>query len=438
VAEPVILFNSSTGSDTAASGAGPIPAISGTNAAHTGGTNQNTITFTNNPNLSGISTNGTAVLWLKTSSGRQYSKITAVNNSTKQVTVADLFNISSGSAVNYAIGGRRATFNHTDSRKLLREDIKPGWVVETETDQTLTSGAINVATGVGGDNLQPITVRGSSEFKTIASNSECFILILSGTTNWKFERLKFTSNGSDKTNANGIRAGSTNFFLAINCIFGDITNSLGTGVYLESTGSHGILIDSEIGYTTTNLGGTGIGIRSVGTVDVHGCWIHDNYSGFSNSGNSSSSWQVYSSLIMNNQTNGVNLSLGAGLLYGCTIHGNNVGLKVHSVSSRLITMNNLFSNNVTGVDAPSGQEKFILGVNHNNYYNNTTDRVNFPIGPEDTCLNPQYVNPGGNNFMVGTNLRATGFPAASRGIGANQNLTNSFVDIGAAQRQEAT
>jgi hypothetical protein len=50
---PSFVFNNSTGSDTAASGAGPSSAVTGTAAAHTGGSASTTITLTNSTDLSG-------------------------------------------------------------------------------------------------------------------------------------------------------------------------------------------------------------------------------------------------------------------------------------------------------------------------------------------------------------------------------------------------
>src|SRR5574343_971677 len=108
MALPNIVFNASTGSDTAASGAGPASAVTGTAAAHTNGSASTTITLTNSPDLSGVATDGSHCLWMDTASGRQFSKITGADDAANTVTVEDSFNIASASAVNYAIGGKRA------------------------------------------------------------------------------------------------------------------------------------------------------------------------------------------------------------------------------------------------------------------------------------------------------------------------------------------
>lgn len=136
-----IVFNSGSGSDTAASGLGPATAVTGTGAAHTNGTAQTTITLTNTPDLSGVQAGD--LLWLNTTSGRQYSIIASVDDGLDTVTVDDSFNIASGSAVDYAIGGKRATWDHADSRTIFA-DAKSGWDIVTETNQSITSSAIDL------------------------------------------------------------------------------------------------------------------------------------------------------------------------------------------------------------------------------------------------------------------------------------------------------
>src|SRR5882762_753979 len=107
MALPTVAINSS-GSDTAASGAGPVISLFGTAAA----TAASTIVtlLVDNPDLSGVATDGSAIIWIGSSSGRQFSKITAVDNTVgvKTVTVAVAFaNTESGKS--WGIGGKRLT-----------------------------------------------------------------------------------------------------------------------------------------------------------------------------------------------------------------------------------------------------------------------------------------------------------------------------------------
>ena len=134
-----ILLNSSTGSDTAASGLGPATALSGAGASTTAASAV----------VTGITTTGVTtgdLLWLQSSSGRQFSVIASVDSGS-QVTCDDVF-ANTEALRTWAIGGKRATF---DGAVQIFSDWHGGWIVETETDQTVsvwltasvTSGTVN-------------------------------------------------------------------------------------------------------------------------------------------------------------------------------------------------------------------------------------------------------------------------------------------------------
>lgn len=154
---PVIVYNASTGSDTAASGAGPATAVTGSAAAHTNGVSSTTVTFTNSPDLSGVAADD--ILWLNTASGaRHLSKITAVDDGADTVTVEDSFTIGSGSAVDYAIGGKRQTWEADGGNPDL-EDAKDGWIFELEDGTYNVSQAIAISQG--DDAAGPVVIRGA-------------------------------------------------------------------------------------------------------------------------------------------------------------------------------------------------------------------------------------------------------------------------------------
>ena len=122
-----ILFNNSTGSDTTASGLGAAN-VYGSGASTTG----------SSAVVTGIDTTGVSsgdLLWVQSSSGRQFSIIFTVDSST-QVTCDDTFdNTESGRT--WAIGGKRATFDNADSRTAFTDLTSV--IIETETDQTINS-----------------------------------------------------------------------------------------------------------------------------------------------------------------------------------------------------------------------------------------------------------------------------------------------------------
>lgn len=73
-------------------------------------------------------------------------------------------------------------------------------------------------------------------------------------------------------------------------------------------------------------------------------------------------------------------------------------------------------------------------VDYNDFYTNTSGARNgLSAGAHDSTLDPQFTNAGGDDFSLGTNLKALGFPGAFRG-----SSTTSYVDMGAVQRQESS
>lgn len=129
-----VLFNATTGSDTQSSGLGPSSAVYGNAASITSGSAV----------VTGISTTGVSsgdLLWVLSSSGRQFSVIASVDSST-QVTCDNNFDVTETGRT-WACGGKRATLDDTSSRRLLGhmnvyELPSPSWA-EIETDQTITS-----------------------------------------------------------------------------------------------------------------------------------------------------------------------------------------------------------------------------------------------------------------------------------------------------------
>jgi hypothetical protein len=208
-----IVFNSTDGSDTAASGLGPSVALTGNGASTTG----------SSAVVTGISTTGVTagdLLWVQSSSGRQFSIIASVDSST-QVTCDDVFaNTESGRT--WAIGGKRATWDNADSRQSFTDS--QGWTFETETDQTLTSHIAcpplsGTHTIQGANNaLRTITQTADDDnFRGNINNNSIMI----------FRHLKLENSNASKTNAYGL--GMRRRFYCFDCVFGDPVNQLKHG-----------------------------------------------------------------------------------------------------------------------------------------------------------------------------------------------------------------
>lgn len=123
-----ILFNNSTGSDTAASGLGPSTAVSGTGGATDGTTTVDLSADT--PDLSGVAAGD--LMWIATTSGQQFSIIASVDDGADTVTCDVAFSTTEGS-LNWGIGGKRLDL---EGSAAIYADPKPGWVIDIEETGT--------------------------------------------------------------------------------------------------------------------------------------------------------------------------------------------------------------------------------------------------------------------------------------------------------------
>jgi hypothetical protein len=159
VALPTILVNSTGGSDTAASGAGPATALSGSAASFTG--DQVIV----DGSVSGVATDGSAVLYMVTSTGVKFFKITAHNGIDTLTVTPNPAGTNSGLA--WAIGGKRASLTSASSLLLVNNggaaaDAKPGWVIEFESGHTETKTSRLDIYVSGNTTDGPFTIRGAS------------------------------------------------------------------------------------------------------------------------------------------------------------------------------------------------------------------------------------------------------------------------------------
>lgn len=448
MAYPNIVFNNSTGSNTQASGAGPTTALHGTGASTTASANTVNLSV-DSPDLSGVATDGSACLWVQSSSGRQFNKITAVDNGTKVVTCQDNF-ANTESSRTWAIGGKRSTLDNADSRN-LGTDFHDNWTMEiqyTGTDYTLSTTAFTLASSDSA--ARYFTIAGTGNSRPIVrqtSDVACIKGHFGGTGgDSSYLSISFltiqNSNGS-KTAADGIYADLNTSLAISNCIIGDATNQLHIGI--NATYSLYItVVDTEI----KNCTGNGIDVSGSTAFKINSCYIHNNLYGLVSNTGGSNPFIIYNNIITNNTNIGlylhqVNYATYPSIIIFNTIDNNGSdGISFNNYASYIVfILNNQVTNNGGyGVNFISGDSLSLFGLfKYNNFYNNTSGACN-NITPDSTNLtvNPQYTNAGSNDYSIGTNTKAKGFPDSTLNIGANQSSTKSYVDIGAAQRQEPT
>jgi hypothetical protein len=437
MAVPTITFNSSTGSDTAASGAGPGTALSG-NGASLNSTSTVTLSA-NTPNLSGVATDGTAVLWVDTTSGRQYSKISSVNDGADTVTCEDAFGVTE-SGRNWGIGGKRATLDHADSRTLINSDIKPGWIVSLEDNQTISSA---LAPTVAGD-----TTTGKIQFissvpwtpRTItqSANAAHFTMGSANNNHYVFQDLNFANSNGTKTGANAFAFSGSggNSFVWMRCST-DATNVV---LRFANRSASSTVKGAFIGCTFRNCTSNAINLTSsFQNLAFYGCEFIDN-------GAAALTLDQGTGLIVANCI--FDTTTGDGLV--CTGAWSGIKFIVNNVfytntdgfdfsanatfAEGLIMANNIFKNNTTGVRGLAVADAVLMMNDYNDYHGNGTARTNLSAGGSDLALDPQFTNAGSGDFSIGVNLKAMGWPGALGVTGA----TIGYTDIGVAQRQESS
>lgn len=442
---PTVQINAGTGSDTAASGAGPATAVTGTAAAHTGGVSTTTITFTNSPDLSGVAQDGSAILWLLTASGRQFTRIDTVDNTAKTAVVANSFTIGSGSAVNYAIGGKRATIDNVNTRTLFGSaGAGAGWTIEIQDAQTLTSAVVCAMAGsFASADIFVVGTGSPGPVITQTANAACFRLTGSLGHHWRNLQLK-NSNGT-KTSADGFAMEGTTLLTIEACVLGDRanTNNLRSGLrYVSGAGSF-LMIDCELCYCTSD--GAFIDSSSSYGARMFGCVFHHNAGHGLNVGNTAAPFLALEDCIFAKNT-GDGLFASNGVLNGsigrCTFDGNSDGMDISagaSPSTYLLVHSCQFTNNgAYGLRGHANSDRLVSMVNYNNFFGNTTAaRLNISAGADDQAVDPGYVDAANLDYRISAGTKALGWPASTRKLGANPSTgTTTYVDIGAAQRQE--
>lgn len=451
MAFPTILIHSGSGSDVAASGAGPTTALTGS-AATTDGTGT-VVTLDGSPDLSGVATDGSAVIKLfdTTASARNFGKITAVNNTLKTVTVANAFrtNILAGESIDWAIGGKLASINNTNNRKLFDNasgdgDLKPGWIVEFQSGHTETLTTTLNLRGDGNTTDGYIQMRGAAlgtrPVLTFSNDGNGFIPRGRG---WRFNFFEVRNSAATKTASVAFLPVTTDL------IWEDIKIAHSTDKFwraFDSLGGSQRLLYCEVGHCAN----IGINVVLARQAEYRACWVHDCTShGISFDANAHYGLTIGDCLITDNGSRGIHWdNSGPDDFRGTTIRNNTIdgntsdGIRVANNDASLIGLvieNNILSNNggyglnFSAVSITATLLNFYgTQVRNNNTFGNTSGAY-FPtgFGSDDPGLDPQFTSAGSNDYSIGSNLANKGYPLTELGTAST---TLSFVDIGAAQR----
>jgi hypothetical protein len=455
MALPIILVNSATGSDSAASGAGPSTALTG--VAGITSASGLVVVLDGSPDLTNVATDGSHVLFMSdTNAGsRNFSKITAKANSgtpTAEVTVADAFQALNTDA--WAIGGKRASIGSTTSKKLFDNnaaagDAMPGWIVEMESGHTETIAASYAFRRGGSVTNGPIILRGTlgagtAPLLTFSNNGPgMYCPVDIQYIQWRDFALR--NSHATKTASAAFRWDATNNYwshILERLTIGHETDKFYRGLWFSGSGN--MQNSALIGSRVIHCADVGVYFENQPNFSfLIGNYIYNNGShGVYISECRASKCGIRDNLIVGNAGVGLYLRYRFdGMCVGNTIDNNGSdGLVVDiELDYAAVVMNNIFSNNGGyGIrsDLSDATLLALLIVKNNNYYNNSAGASlpsTFPGESGRQTVDPGYVGAGSGDYRIGVNLKALGYPTGTIG----NSSTTSYVDIGAAQREEA-
>lgn len=444
-AYPTVVFNSSTGSDSAASGAGPATAI--TMKVNGATTNSTTVVVdTLSGDLDTVAQDGSAVLFI---TGIGFVRVSTTNNGTGTIVMETALTI--GDNVDMAIGGKRATLDATESRRLFAATSSPTasggsgrWTAEFEDDGSLAITSAVTMSFTAGTGEFTLKSSSTSTRRTMVQSGNAVFFTANTANRWRLQMLTFSNTHATK---NYVVTASASVRVTFgSCICGNNsgtncpnglatrTNQTPTFILHDTSvlrcGSDGIsnsgnniIYDSEISRCGSNgLSGTSGYLALVRSIFAY-----------------NSAWGV---------TAPADTSVAA-LIDGCVFDGNTEdGLRITGANSQsnIRVTNNQFTNNGAsgskyGLNF-SGTAPHSPIVSNNNFYGNRTAAANgITLDATNLTADPGYTDRTNSvrNYAISSasTSKAAGFPASSATIGAGQSGTTTYVDIGAAQRQES-
>ena len=359
-----ILFNSSTGNDSTASGLGPSVAVVGS-SSELDGTATVDVSY-DGMDLSGISAGD--LLFCDTTSGIKFSIIASVDTLSETITTDDAWGTESG--VSWAVGGKRATFDNADSRLLFIDQGKTGFILETETDQSITSRIYR-------GNSRPFRlVRGSGNtLKTLTASGDFILLDQGQSSTMTLYNLKFVGAANNSSTNNFATGGG--YMRIRNCRFGDPNQNTN---YLNAVRASNYA--SMISIENSDLFGQGASVSSgfglkaqyyaARGVDARNCFIKDFYYGAYTNTNQCQ----LTNCIVTNATIGMKGDRYPVYAYGCVFH---------NISSHAIALNSAPSSTYSRYWPVSPAKEYFFGRNiFSNVSGDVFNGDNLTTGPDET------------------------------------------------------
>lgn len=406
---PTVVYDATNGSDTAASGAGPSTAVTGSNADGTGG--GTTITLNGTFDFTGVANDGGSdCIWCETTSGERHlfsiSSFTGGVSTCTAIVTVDTIGATTFSGKNWAVGGKRKTLENDSSQKDW-EDWTSFWQVEFEEGTYTVSATISPTLSTVFSCLKLRKTSAASSKPIITSGTGTFALFtLNSAGKIDFDGLEFRTNGAS-SGGYACLYFNTNYVTAHvrNCIF----RSSGYGIY--STPNRAPIVV----YQCRFLEGSG-GVRSAFinqfAMDILHCWFQDltDYAVLYY-GNQGASTKVDSCVVWN-CTRGIYITVAGGQAYGsitnCTIVGTTndailVAGDVYYSSNYFVRNNLLVDSGGYGLNVNSKDIDPIHPIGPNAFYNNTSGSLssNVSAHADDVTLTADpFVDSSGGDFTL--------------------------------------
>ncbi|HZI93574.1 MAG TPA: right-handed parallel beta-helix repeat-containing protein [Patescibacteria group bacterium] len=459
MAFPVILVNASTGSDASnISGAGPGTPVQGTAAAtDVAGT---TVTVDAGTNISGVAIDGSAAIYIHdtTAGHRRWSKITGSAGSggaTPTFTVAEAYT-GSLSGKTWGVGGIRASIGGADSKLLVDNnaaagDAMPGWSIELQSAHSETIAATFDVRRAGDSTSGPITLRGTAgagtrPLLTFSNNGNC---IMPRAAAQVFRAFELRNTNATKTLSVAFQCSSSVGASIIDVKVAHSTNKFWKGVVDSGTG-YTLVRDCEFGYCAN----VAAELAAAKHFRYLFNYIHDcgATAGLSLTATGATA-VIYGNVCYNNTGDGLRVTTSSVNAQGILIAHNTFdantsdGIEFSGANvSGYSLINNIHSNNGGyGLNFSATTDVSLIGLGvillGSDFYNNSSGPYNptpLTVSENEQTLDPTYTNAAGADFSIGTNLKAKGYPVGGTLAIGTGSSTYSYVDPGAAQRQEAS
>lgn len=199
-------------------------------------------------------------------------------------------------------------------------------------------------------------------------------------------------------------------------------NSSGTASRsaLRNTGSYARFIACE----AVSSAGYGFEIDNAGAALI-GCYAHDcGEVGFEATGQSNLTMvRCIAATCVIGFVRGNAIST---VVIGSVFYGNTTaGIQVTSTGNALVVLNTIFSGNGVGITITDGYEGTVF-EDYNDFYGNTTDKENIPVGANSLTVDPQFTDAANGDFSIGnTDLKNAATPSTFPG-----GFMTNYEDIG--------